>query len=153
MPMIESVRDTATITVVAESTVPFVQGTVSGATGSGPIYVTVKEWRGGSTMRFTERVTAHDERNRFLVVHRHAGERLADIPGGGQRVGVPAGSLGVHVDQAHLHCAERPEARRGLRADAPPRPAALDRHRVGRDPRCQSGNRVRGVHASPHRAR
>ena len=33
----------------------------------------------GSTMGFAERVSAGNERNRFLVVHRHEAERLANI--------------------------------------------------------------------------
>ena len=54
-----------------------------------------------------ERVAADDQRDRLLVVHRHAGERLADVLGGGQRIGVAVRALGVDVDQAHLHGAER----------------------------------------------
>ena len=54
-----------------------------------------------------ERVAADDERHRLLVVHRHAAEGLADVPGRGQRVGVAVRALRVHVDQAHLHGAER----------------------------------------------
>ena len=42
----------------------------------------------------------------LLVVHRHAGEGLADVPGGGERVGVAVRALRVHVDEAHLHGAE-----------------------------------------------
>ena len=43
----------------------------------------------------------------LLVVHRHARERLADVLGGGKRVGVAVRALRVDVDQAHLHGAER----------------------------------------------
>ena len=63
--------------------------------------------RRGSTMGLADRVAADDERNRLLVVHRHAGEGLANVPGGSQRIGVAAGPFGIHVDQAHLHVAER----------------------------------------------
>ena len=58
-------------------------------------------------MRLAERVAADDERHRLLVVHGHAGEGLADVPGGGQRVRLAAGPFGIHVDEAHLHGAER----------------------------------------------
>ena len=57
-------------------------------------------------MCLAERVAADDERNRLLVVHRHASERLADVPGGGLRIGIAAGALGIHVDEAHLHRGE-----------------------------------------------
>src|SRR5271157_2945153 len=33
----------------------------------------------GSAVGFSESVTAGNERNRLLVIHRHAGERLSDI--------------------------------------------------------------------------
>ena len=58
-------------------------------------------------MALAERVAADDERDRLLVVHRHAAEGLADVPAGGQRIRVAVGPLRVHVDQAHLHGAER----------------------------------------------
>jgi len=54
-----------------------------------------------------ERVTAGDERDGLLVVHRHPGERLADVAGGRQGVRVAVRALGVDVDQAHLDRAER----------------------------------------------
>ena len=54
-----------------------------------------------------ERVAADDERHRLLVVHGHAGERLADVACGRQRVRVAVRTLGVDVDETHLHGAER----------------------------------------------
>ena len=54
-----------------------------------------------------ERVAADDERDGLLVVHRHAGEGLADVAGGRERVRVAVRALRVHVDEAHLHGAER----------------------------------------------
>src|SRR5918994_3066244 len=39
------------------------------------------------TMGLADRVAADDERNRLLVVHRHATEGLPDVPGGLQRIG------------------------------------------------------------------
>src|SRR3954447_7460386 len=62
---------------------------------------------GSGAMRLAERVAADDKRNRLLVVHCHASERLADVPGRGLRIGIAAGALGVHVDEAHLDGAER----------------------------------------------
>jgi hypothetical protein len=53
-----------------------------------------------------ERVAAGDQRDGLLVVHRHAGERLADVACRRQRVRVAVRSLGVDVDQTHLHRAE-----------------------------------------------
>jgi hypothetical protein len=54
-----------------------------------------------------EGVAAGDERDGLLVVHRHAGEGLADVARRGERIGVAVGALGVDVDQAHLHGGER----------------------------------------------
>ena len=54
-----------------------------------------------------ERVTTGDQGERLLVVHRHPAEGLADVARSGQRVRVAVGALRVHVDQAHLHGAER----------------------------------------------
>ena len=61
----------------------------------------------GSTMGLADRVATDDEGNRLLVVHGHAGKGLADVLGGRERIGVAPGPFGVHVDQAHLHGAER----------------------------------------------
>ena len=64
--------------------------------------------RGRRAVRFAERVAADDQRRGLLVVHRHAAERFPDVAGGGQRIGLAVRALRVHVDQAHLHGAERP---------------------------------------------
>src|SRR5260370_15467923 len=53
-----------------------------GALGSGADVLA----RIGSAMAFAERMAAGNERNRLLVIHRHAGERLSDIPGRGDRI-------------------------------------------------------------------
>ena len=58
-------------------------------------------------MGLAEGVAAGDQRDGLLVVHRHPAEGLADVAGGGHRVGVAVGALGVDVDQAHLDRAER----------------------------------------------
>src|SRR5205823_5118695 len=59
------------------------------------------------TMGLADGMAADDERNGFLVVHRHASERFANVPCCRERIRLPAGPLGIHVDQTHLHCAER----------------------------------------------
>jgi len=63
--------------------------------------------RVGRAVRLAERVTARDQRDRLLVVHRHPRERLADITSRGGRVGIAVGPLRVDVDEPHLHRAER----------------------------------------------
>src|SRR3984885_4540814 len=42
-------------------------------------------------MGFAEGVTAGNERNSFLVIHRHAAERFADIPRRGNRIRLSIG--------------------------------------------------------------
>ena len=54
-----------------------------------------------------EGVAAGDQRDGLLVVHRHAGEGLADVLRRGDRIGIAVRAFGVDVDQAHLHRAER----------------------------------------------
>jgi hypothetical protein len=55
------------------------------------------------TVGFAKGVTAGDQRDSLLVVHRHAEERLADIFGRGNRVRITIRAFRVDVDQAHLH--------------------------------------------------
>ena len=57
--------------------------------------------RSGSrgTVGLAEGVAAGDEGHGLLVVHRHAGEGLADVTRRGQRIRIAVGALGVHVDQ------------------------------------------------------
>ena len=59
------------------------------------------------TVRLTKGVTAGDQCDRLFVVHRHASECLADVARCKERIGVAVRSLGIDVDQAHLHRAER----------------------------------------------
>ena len=61
----------------------------------------------GRAVGLAERVAAGDQRDRLLVVHRHAAERLADVDGRRERVGLAVRPLRVDVDEAHLHGAER----------------------------------------------
>src|SRR4030095_15120321 len=48
---------------------------------------------GGGTVRLADRVAADDERNRLLVVHRHAGERLSNVARRKGRVRLAARAL------------------------------------------------------------
>ncbi len=93
-----------------------------------------------------EGVATGDEGDGLLVVHRHAAEGLTDVAGGGQRVGVAVGALGVHVDEAHLDGAERalqvtvarvalvvePAPTRGPSRRPPPAPTRRRGHRRSR---------------------
>jgi len=54
-----------------------------------------------------EAVAAGDQRDGFLVVHRHAEERLADVLGGSDRIRIAVRALRIDVDQTHLHRTER----------------------------------------------
>src|SRR5437867_4629284 len=63
---------------------------------------------GGGTVSLADRVAADDERNRLLVVHRHARERLSNVTRRKGRVRLAARALRIHVDQTHVIGAERP---------------------------------------------
>ena len=54
-----------------------------------------------------ERMSAGDQRHRLGVVHRHAAERLTDVPRRRNRVGHAVRAFWVDVNQAHLHGRER----------------------------------------------
>ncbi len=58
-------------------------------------------------MGFAERVSAGDEGHRLLVIHRHAGEGLADIPCRSDWIRLSIGPFRIHVNQAHLNGGER----------------------------------------------
>ena len=58
-------------------------------------------------MGLAERVSAGDQRNGLLVIHRHALEGLADIARRGDRVRLAVRPFRIDIDQAHLHGAER----------------------------------------------
>ena len=62
---------------------------------------------GRGAVGLAEGVAAGDQRDRLLVVHRHAREGLADVPGRGDRIRIAVRALRIDVDQAHLHGAER----------------------------------------------
>ena len=63
--------------------------------------------RRAGAVGLAEGVAAGDERHRLLVVHRHASEGLADIPGRSDRIGVAVRAFRVDVNEAHLHGRER----------------------------------------------
>src|SRR5271168_2215564 len=61
----------------------------------------------GSAVSLAERVSAGNERDGLLVVHGHALERLADVPRRGDRIRLAVRPFRIHIDQTHLHSAER----------------------------------------------
>src|SRR5258708_7458092 len=58
-------------------------------------------------MGLAEGVTAGNQRDGLLVVHRHARERLADVPRRREGIWIAVRPFRIDVDQAHLHGAER----------------------------------------------
>src|SRR6185312_10583977 len=58
-------------------------------------------------MGLAEGMSAGDQRDGLLVVHRHAEERLADILRRRDRVRIAVRTLRIDVDQSHLNRAER----------------------------------------------
>ena len=56
---------------------------------------------------FAERMSAGNQRNRLLVIHRHTSKRLADIPCCGEWIRIAIRSFGIHVNQAHLNRRQR----------------------------------------------
>src|SRR5437867_7853050 len=64
---------------------------------------------GGGTVRLADGVAADDERNRLLVVHGHAGERLSNVARRKSRIRLAARALRVHVVSTHWMGAERPD--------------------------------------------
>ncbi len=58
-------------------------------------------------MGLAEGVTAGNQRDRFFVVHRHAAERFANIPGRRERIRIAVRPFRIDVDQTHLHGGER----------------------------------------------
>src|SRR5580700_12294162 len=65
------------------------------------------ECRIAGAVGLAEAVTAGNERNGLLVIHRHAGESLSDIPCRGNRIRLSIRSFRIHIDQTHLHGSER----------------------------------------------
>src|SRR5580698_8580414 len=74
-----------------------------------------------------EGVTAGNERNGFLVIHRHARESLSDIPRRGDGIGLSIRSFRIHVDQTQPPRGERVPPvpiRAGTPLGKPPSPRA-----------------------------
>ena len=70
--------------------------------GSGP-----DQRRIAGAVGLAEGVAAGNQRDGLLVVHRHAAERFADVPRRRDRIRLAVRPFRIHVDQAHLHRAER----------------------------------------------
>ena len=54
-----------------------------------------------------EAVAAGNQRDGFLVVHRHPEERFANILRGSDRIRIAVRPFRIHIDQAHLHRTKR----------------------------------------------
>src|ERR1022692_15806 len=52
-------------------------------------------------------MSAGNERNGLLVIHRHARESLSDIPCRGNRIRLSIRPFRIHVNQTHLYGSER----------------------------------------------
>ena len=74
---------------------------------AGPLRLGADRVVRGGAVRLAERVTAGDQGDRLLVVHRHALERLADELRRQARVRVAVRPLRVDVDQPHVVGADR----------------------------------------------
>ena len=59
------------------------------------------------TVRLAEGVTTRNERDGFLIIHRHARKGLTNVARRCERVGIAVGTLGVDINQAHLHRGQR----------------------------------------------
>ena len=62
---------------------------------------------GASAVGFAEAVTACNQGNRLFVVHGHAAEGFANVPGCGDGIRVAIWPFRIHVDETHLHRAQR----------------------------------------------
>ncbi len=58
-------------------------------------------------MHLAKCMTAGGQCNRFLVIHRHATERDADVRGGGQRVRITLRTFRIHINETHVSGAQR----------------------------------------------
>src|SRR5690606_29202420 len=73
----------------------------------GRLRVRAEHARVAVAVALTYRVAARRERDRLLVVHRHAREGQPYVLGGASRVGLAVDALRVDVDETHLHGGER----------------------------------------------
>ena len=60
-----------------------------------------------STVGFSKGVTASNESNGFLIVHRHTTKGLTDIVSCSHWVGISVRAFGIYIDETHLHSSER----------------------------------------------
>ena len=65
-----------------------------------------------AAMRLADGVASACQRRGFLVVHRHAGERLTYMQRGLRRIGFAVHAFGVHIDEAHVDGGQRVLQRR-----------------------------------------
>src|SRR5207302_7405192 len=61
----------------------------------------------GSAVGFPECVTAGNQRNGLLVIHRHAGEGLADILRGREWIRLAVRPFRIDINETHLYGSER----------------------------------------------
>ena len=80
----------------------------------GSLRVRAEVGRVSVAVRLADGVTTSGERYRLLVVHRHASKGLAHHLRCLQRVRLAIHTLGVYVDQTHLHGRERVFQRAGI---------------------------------------
>ncbi|OQB54137.1 MAG: hypothetical protein BWX99_02223 [Deltaproteobacteria bacterium ADurb.Bin151] len=52
---------------------------------------------------FTKSMASGNQRDRFFVIHGHTRKGFANVTAGGDRVGITVRTLGIHVNQSHLH--------------------------------------------------
>ena len=60
-----------------------------------------------SAVGLAKGVSACDQRDRLVVIHRHAAEGLANVARGLGGIRIAVGTLGVHIDKTHLHRGQR----------------------------------------------
>ena len=58
-------------------------------------------------MGFAKSVSAGNQRHGFFVIHRHAGERFPNVPGGSDGIRLAVRPFRIHIDQTHLNGTER----------------------------------------------
>ena len=59
------------------------------------------------TVRLAKGMTTGNERDGLLVIHRHPREGLTNVTRRGEWIRIAVGTLGVDIDQAHLHRSQR----------------------------------------------
>src|SRR5262249_11180817 len=62
---------------------------------------------GTGAVSLAEGMTAGNERDSLLVIHRHPSEGFADVPGRGDRIGIAVWAFRFYINPPHLHGRER----------------------------------------------